>query len=60
METENECFICHTGDVLNMELYLRRIPSMTTPYIRFFNSMVDTEFVEIVRFILGNNFNVTS
>ena len=58
METENECDISATDDYCTMQLSLRRVPSMSTAYTCIFNPTINFEFVEIVRFILANNFDI--
>ena len=60
LQTPNECYITPTDDDCTTQLNLKRFPYMSTTYIHLFNPTVDTEFVEIVQFILANDFDVTN
>ena len=60
LQTLNECYITPTDDDYTTQLNLKRFPYMSNTYTHLFNPTVDTEFVEIVRFILANDFDVTN
>ena len=60
LQTLNKCYTTPTDDDYTTQLNLKHFPYMSNTYTHLFNPTVDTEFVEIVRFILANDFDVTN